>query len=159
MKKTIIVAHSENRVIGKDEDIPWHYPEDLKYFKEKTTSNAVLMGRKTFESLPEVSKPLQERLNIVLTSNPESISEDVSIAESLEEAWEIAEESKYEELFIAGGSSVYSQTIDEVDRMLITVVKDKRDGDSYFPDFNKEEWNEEIIRETDNLVFKEFTRI
>lgn len=159
MNKTIIVAYSENRVIGKDGSIPWHFPEDLKYFKEKTTGKAVLMGRRTFESLPEGAKPLPERLNIVLTSSPDEISEEVSVASSLEEVWEIAEESEYEELFIAGGASVYSQTIDEVDLMLVTIVKKEFEGDSYFPEFEKDNWSERIIRETDELVFKEFTRI
>ena len=159
MNKTIIVAYSENRVIGKDGSIPWHFPEDLKYFKEKTTGSAVLMGRRTFESLPEGAKPLPERLNIVLTSSPDEISEDVSVASSLEEVWEIAEESEYEELFIAGGASVYSQTIDEVDLMLVTIVKKEFEGDSYFPEFKKDNWSESVIRETDELVFKEFTRV
>lgn len=159
MEKVIIVACAENRVIGKDGDIPWHYPEDLKYFKEKTTGHSVVMGRKTFDSLPSDYKPLPNRLNIVLTRSPEKIDnshENVEVVENLDRAWEVAENNDGR-VFVAGGGSVYEQTIEKVDKVLITVIKENFDGDTYFPELG-DNWSESIVRETDALIFKEFSR-
>lgn len=159
MEKVIIVACTENRVIGKDGDIPWHYPEDLKYFKEKTTGHSVVMGRKTFDSLPSDYKPLPNRLNIVLTRSPEKIDnphENVEIVKNLDRAWEVAENNDGR-VFVAGGGSVYEQTIENIDKVLMTVVKENFDGDTYFPELG-DNWSESIVRETDALIFKEFSR-
>lgn len=141
MEKIIIVATSENNVIGKDGDIPWHIPEDMEHFKEKTTGHAVIMGRKTFESLPENFRPLPNRKNIVLTrSGLEEKPEGVEEASNLEEAWRQAEESN-ERAFVIGGESVYRQSLDEVDKILLTRIHEEYDGDTFFPELG-EEWRE-----------------
>jgi dihydrofolate reductase len=154
MKKIIIAALDEENVIGKNGEIPWHYPEDLKYFKEKTTDNSVLMGRKTYESLPEDFRPLPDRENIVLTRSDPDLSESVKIANSLEEAYEAAESQT---LFIAGGASVYNQALDDADKMVLTRIPEKHEGDTFFPEWEDENWELQSSRKDGELVFKEFT--
>jgi len=158
MEKIIIVAVSENNVIGKDGDIPWHIPEDLKHFKEKTTGNAVIMGRKTFESLPEDYKPLPERKNIVLTrSGLKNEYEQVEEVESLEEAYRQAGEFS-EKAFIIGGASIYEQTLDQCDKLVLTRIHEEYEGDTFFPEINKEKWIEEDRDDRENLSFIEYRR-
>ena len=135
MKKIIITAIDEERGIGKDGDIPWHYSEDMKFFKEKTMNNPVLMGRKTYESLPEDYRPLPGRKNIVLTRSGKKFDESVSKANSLEEAFEIADKHG-DKVFIAGGSSVYEQTLEKADKVIITRIPGKHDCDSFFPELD-----------------------
>lgn len=154
MEKIIIAAMDQEKAIGKDGDIPWHYPEDLKHFKEKTTGYSVLMGRKTYESLPEDFRPLPDRENIVLTRSDPEFDESVKVVNSLEEAYQSAENEK---LFIAGGASVYEQTLEDADRMILTRIPETHDGDTFFPDWDEENWDLESKREEGELVFEEFT--
>ena len=154
MEKIIISALDEERAIGKSGDIPWHYPEDLKYFKEKTTGYSVLMGRKTYESLPEDFRPLPDRENIVLTRSDPKFNESVKVVNSLEEAYQSAENEK---LFIAGGASVYEQTLDDADKIILTKIPGTHDGDTFFPEWDEENWDLESKREEGELVFEEFT--
>lgn len=156
MKKTIIAAVAENRAIGKNGEIPWHIPEDLKHFKEKTTGHPVIMGRKTFESLPEDFRPLPGRTNIVLTRS-ETDKEGVEVARSLEQAYRIAEEHG-DETFIIGGASVYEQVLPKADRMILTEVKKKVDGDTFFPEFDKKDWDEKEREEHEGFDFVTYTR-
>ena len=139
MKKIIIAAVAENGIIGKNGEIPWHIPEDLEHFREKTTGHTVVMGRKTFESLPDSFTPLPNRQNIVLTRSDFEPTESVKIANSLDEAWEKAENEK---IFIAGGAGVYRQTMDIADKMVLTEIHEEYKGDSYFPKFSEEDWRE-----------------
>jgi len=157
MEKVIIVAMDEKRVIGKNGDIPWHYPEDMKHFREKTTGNAVLMGRKTYFSIPEEFRPLEDRKNIVLTGSNPDLPGKVEKAGSLEEAWRIGERHS-EKLFIAGGSSVYRQTMEEADRMMVTRIHEEYDGDSYFPEWKEENWREVSREDGEELSFIEYER-
>ena len=154
MKKIIIAAMDEENAIGKKGEIPWHYPEDLKHFKEKTTGHSVLMGRKTYLSLPEGFRPLPDRENIVLTRSNPSLDGSVKIVNSLDEAYESAENEK---LFIAGGASVYEQTLEYADKMILTRVPGNHDGDTFFPEWNEENWELESRGEEKELVFEEFT--
>ena len=154
MEKIIIAAMDQEKAIGKDGDIPWHYPEDMNHFKEKTTGYSVLMGRKTYESLPEDFRPLPDRENIVLTRSDPEFNESVKVVNSLEEAYQSAENEK---LFIAGGASVYKQTLDDADRMILTKIPETHDGDTFFPDWKKENWDLESRRDEGELVFEEFT--
>ncbi|WP_414837609.1 dihydrofolate reductase [Candidatus Nanosalina sp. VS9-1] len=156
MEKIIIVAFDEERAIGKDGEIPWHYSSDMKHFREKTTGNTVLMGRKTYESLPEDFRPLPDRKNIVLTRSEFDADESVSVANSLDEAYSIAEDQEGD-LFIAGGSSIYRQTLDDADRAIITRIPGKHDGDTFFPELG-EDWIKSSEREEKGLQFQEFTR-
>lgn len=156
LKKTIIAAIDQEKAIGKNGEIPWHIPEDLKHFKEKTTGHPVIMGRKTFESLPENFRPLPERTNIVLTRS-DMDKEGVEIAKSFQKAYSIARDHG-EEAFIIGGASVYEQALPQADRMILTEVKKEVDGDTFFPEFDREEWNEESREEHEDFDFVTYTR-
>lgn len=158
MEKIIIAAVSKNNVIGKDGEIPWHYPEDLKHFKQKTMGNPVVMGSSTYESLPEEFKPLSGRKNIVLTNSGIKKDESVAVANSLDEAWDIAEEHS-EKAFIIGGASIYKQTLKQADKMVITRINEKYDGDTYFPEWKEKNWKEIKREERDNLSFIEYSRV
>lgn len=152
MEKIIIAAKSENNVIGKDGDIPWYFPEDLKHFKEETMDSPVVMGRGTYESLPEDHKPLPGRTNIVLTTSNTDYDESVEIANSLEEAWNIA--SKHgDEVYIIGGASIYKQTLETADRIILTEIHEKYEGDTYFPEIDKDKWKEIERDDRDELSF------
>ena len=158
MKKIIIAALAENRVIGKNGDIPWDLPEDMKHFKEKTMGHPVIMGRKTFQSFPESVRPLPGRTNIVLTrSGFEPEDESVKVMNSLEEAYELAEEFA-EKAFVIGGSSVYEQALETADRMVLTEVQRKVDGDTFFPEWDREAWKEIERSERDGFDFVEYER-
>ena len=152
MKKVIIAAVAENMVIGQDGDIPWHFPEDLKHFKQVTMGSPVVMGRGTYESLPEDFKPLPGRTNIVLTRSNPDYEESVKLANSLDEAWQIASE-KGEKVYIIGGASVYEQTLDSADKMILTEIHEEYEGDTYFPKFSKEEWKEVERNDREELSF------
>lgn len=154
MEKIIIAAVAKNGVIGKDGDIPWHIPEDLQHFKEKTTGNTVVMGRKTFESLPDSFKPLPDRQNIVLTrSDFDPENESVVIANSLDEAWE---KSENEKVFIMGGAGVYEQTLGEADKISLTEIDEEYEGDTFFPEFDEEKWREVKRDEREGFDFVEY---
>ena len=158
MEKIIIVAVSENGVIGKDGDIPWHYPEDLKHFKKKTMDHPVIMGSSTYRSLPEDFKPLPGRKNIVLTRSGIDVDESVSVANNLDEAWKIAGEHD-EKAFIIGGATIYEQTLKDADKLVLTRIHEEYDGDTFFPDWNKENWKEVKRDELEELSFLEYERI
>ncbi|PSG98783.1 MAG: dihydrofolate reductase [Nanohaloarchaea archaeon SW_7_43_1] len=157
MEKIIIAAVAENNVIGKDGDIPWHYSEDMKHFKQKTTGNTVIMGRKTFQSLPDSFKPLPDRQNIVLTRSDFSPqSESVTVANSLDEAWVRANNEK---VFIIGGEGVYEQSLEQTDKMILTEIKGEYEGDTYFPEWNEEKWRETEREEKNEFSFVEHERL
>lgn len=141
-KINLIVAMTEEGIIGRGNDLPWHIPEDLKHFKKTTLSNIILMGRKTFES---IGKPLPGRKNFILTSDPEKIpqqvrdQENIFIFPSFTDAAGAAS-SMAEELYIIGGASVYRDTIKYADRLYVSKVKMNYPGDVYFPEYDKSEW-------------------
>lgn len=131
---SLISAMSSNGVIGKDSSLPWHFPTDLKFFKDTTRAKTVIMGRKTFES-EGMPKPLPNRRNIIVTRDKDYLSIlDVEIAHSLEEAIEISKDDG--EVFIIGGSHLYKQAIDIVDKIYITIIDKEYDGDTFFPPFD-----------------------
>lgn len=142
-KISIIAAVADNLAIGKSNNLPWHLPADLKHFRQLTTGHAVVMGKRTFESLPK--GPLPNRKNIVLTSvMSEGVNEGYYEADSLEDALYLCENE--DNVFIMGGATVYKQCIDKVDSMYITWVHNDFSADTYFPKINFEEWKE-ISRE------------
>lgn len=156
LEKIIVVAVSENGVIGKDGDIPWHFPEDMKHFKNTTMGNPVVMGSNTYRSLPEDYTPLPGRENIVLTRSGIE-DESVDEANSLEEAWEIAD--KYsDKVFIIGGASIYEQTLEDADRMILTRIHEEYDGDTFFPDWNQKNWKEVERDDRKELSFIEYVK-
>lgn len=145
MIRTIIVARADNGVIGKDNGLVWKMPNDLKFFKEKTSGHYVIMGRKSFESM---GKPLPNRLNIIITRNKEYAVEGAMVVHSLQEALDFGSQQKQKEVFILGGGEIYKQAFEKelVDKMYLTEIKDTFEGDTYFPEFKQENW-EELERE------------
>jgi dihydrofolate reductase len=138
---SIIVAAAENSAIGKDNRLLWRLSDDLKQFKALTSGHAVIMGRKTFES---IGKPLPNRTNIVIT-HQEKVSADASVltANSIEKAIELAREAKgNEEVFIIGGGNIYEQSLGITEKIYLTEVKVAIDGDTFFPELDKNEWKE-----------------
>lgn len=141
-KISIIVSVSENWVIGKDNKLLWKLSSDLQRFKSLTTGHAVIMGQKTMESLPKGFLP--NRTNIVLTDDPDFSSENVIPAYSIADALNKATYYDEEEIFIIGGGSVYKQFLDIADKLYLTVVHTKIDGDTTFPQIDESEWKLEF---------------
>lgn len=138
---SLIAAVTKNHVIGRNNDLPWKLPDDMKYFMETTTGHAVIMGRKNFFSLPPKFRPLKDRQNIVITRNPDSLNGyDVDVVSSIDEAFKKA--PKNEEIFVIGGSQIFEQTLSRADRLYITEIDATIDGDVHFPAFNKNDWVE-----------------
>lgn len=144
-KVSIIAAIADNLAIGKNNKLPWHLPADLKHFKQLTTGHAVVMGKRTFESLP--NGPLPNRKNIVLTSIPEGDFDKYYEATSIKDALDLCEHE--DEVFIIGGASIFSQAIKMVDNMYITWVHANFEADTFFPKINLKVWKE-ISREEFN---------
>ena len=136
MKISIIAAMSDNRVIGRDGGLPWHLPSDLKRFKFLTMGHAVIMGRKTFES---VGKALPGRRCIVITRQGDYKADDILVAHSLGQALSIVGKTETE-VFILGGETIYNLTLDIVTHMYLTVVHATINGDTLFPKFDIDDW-------------------
>jgi len=152
----LVVAHDVNRVIGKDNKMPWHYPEDLKYFKSVTLNKNVLMGSNTLGSIISyLGKPLPNRHTILLTSRKE-VSYDVEIVNSIEDA---LDKYKNKDLFIVGGKSVYEQFLPYADYLYITLINKEYDGDTYFPEYDLNEWELLSNDNQDVLEFKIYKRV
>jgi len=149
---SIIVAIAENYAIGKNNDLLWHISEDMKLFKRITTGRTVVMGKRTFESLPR--RPLPNRRNVVITDIPGERIGGCDMAYSMHEA--IALCPKEEENFIIGGASVYKQFLPFTDRLYLTRVHKPFDGDVFFPEIDFSEWrllSREDFPESDNNDF------
>jgi len=133
----MIWAMSQNRVIGRDNKLPWHLPNDLKYFKRVTTGKPVIMGRKTYES---IGRPLPNRTNIVVTRDTGFEAAGVKVVHSLDEAIDLAEADTVinggEEVIVMGGAEIYAQALPRADRLYLTLVHAEVDGDAYFPEID-----------------------
>ncbi|NRS19646.1 dihydrofolate reductase [Brevibacillus sp. HB1.2] len=126
---SLIVAYARNQVIGKDGDMPWHLPADLKNVKELTTGQTIVMGRKTFES---IGKPLPNRRNVVLTRSQDFHPEGVDVVHTKEEVLALGD------VIIFGGSEIYRQFLDVVDRLYITEIDLETEGDTFFPAWDRD---------------------
>jgi dihydrofolate reductase len=135
---SIIVAVDENNAIGKDNKLLWHITEDLKHFKSITNGHPVIMGRKTFES---IGKALPNRTNIIVTHNIQYIAPGCIVVSSLEKAIALASEID-DNQFIIGGASIFEKTVRIADIIYLTVVHNKYDADTFFPEIPENEWNE-----------------
>lgn len=133
---SIIVAAATNQAIGKDNQLLWHLPNDLRFFKKTTTGHPIIMGRKTYES---VGRPLPNRRNIVITRRPDYLAEGVEVAHSLAQAIALATDNT-EEIFIVGGAEIYKQALPLTDRIYLTRVHTTINGDTYFPEFDSSTW-------------------
>ncbi|MCP5244713.1 MAG: dihydrofolate reductase [Burkholderiales bacterium] len=143
----ILVAMAKNRVIGKNNGLPWHLPADLKHFKSLTMGHTIIMGRKTYES---IGRPLPGRTNIIVTGQTGFNVTGAIVVHSLDDALQLDKQSDISgqncERFIIGGAELYRQTIALSRRMYITEIQRTFDGDTYFPEYNPDEWYE-ISRE------------
>lgn len=156
---TLIVARDRNGAIGKDNDIPWQAPEDMKAFQRETLGGAIIMGRNTWDSLPV--KPLKNRLNLVVSSNPEAADE---VFGSISEAVETAYARGYRRVYGIGGAGIYREMLAMADRLLITeVATEVIDADTFFPDIPEGEWRRhgetELRVEDPACVMVEYIRI
>lgn len=133
---SFLVAMDRNRLIGRDDDLPWHLPADLRYFKKLSTGHPVIMGRKTFDS---IGKPLPGRKNIVLTRNPEFEHEDVDVFHSAEDFLKSGIPFG-KECFVIGGARIFETFISYADRLYITRIDAEFEGDTYFTVFKEEKW-------------------
>jgi dihydrofolate reductase len=136
---SLIVAAAQNGVIGRDNQLIWHLPDDLKQFKRLTTGHPIIMGRKTFDS---IGKPLPNRTSIVITRNQDWQFEGVIVVNSVNEAIEAARQTGTDEAFVIGGAEVYKMTLPVADKIYLTEVKAEFEGDAYLNVPNKEEWQE-----------------
>ncbi len=143
----IIVAMSKNRVIGNDNTLIWHLPEDLKRFKQLTTGNTIVMGRKTYES---IGRPLPNRRSIIITRDTNYKVDGCEVVNSLEEALELSNNN----CFIIGGGEIYRQAMDKADRLYITKIEKEFEGDTTFPSFINGEWYESNCEEFKNDEFE-----
>lgn len=142
-KLCAIVAMDENGLIGRQNQLPWHLPADLKHFKTVTTSYPIIMGRKTYES---IGRPLPNRTNIVVTREATLVAPGCLVVTTIEGAIKTAASEQAEKIFIIGGSEIYKQTLDQIDYLYITIVHHAFEGDTFFKGFKRDEW-QEVVRE------------
>lgn len=128
---SLLVAHDLHHVIGKDNQMPWHIPEELAYFKKQTMGKAIVMGRKTFES---IGRPLPGRLNIIVTRNGDYKAEGAEVVHDIDSAVKKAEEYA-EEVMVIGGAQIFEMTMDKADRLYVTVIEKNYPGDTFFPSY------------------------
>lgn len=148
---SLIAGISQNNCIGLNGQLPWHIPEDLKHFREVTAGKTVLMGRKTWESLPEKFRPLPNRTNIIITRQTDySAPTGVEIFATIDEAVAAHPE---QEIIVIGGAEIYQQTIDRADRLYITHVNQTVDGDAFFPIIDLNIWQETQREDYDGYSF------
>ena len=157
MSISVIAAVAENLCIGKNNRLPWNIPEDLKHFKEMTLGKVVVMGQNTFESiLGYIGKPLPNRTNVVLTFDESyHAPEGVKIFNSIDK---VLAAFFNDDIFFAGGASIYKQTIDLADTLYITHVHQVVDGDVFFPEIDKNKWRETEREDHDGFSFVTYNK-
>ncbi|MGI9544135.1 MAG: dihydrofolate reductase [Cyclobacteriaceae bacterium] len=143
MMISLIAALAKNNVIGKDNELVWHLPDDMRYFMKTTLGHCVLMGRRNYESIPAKYRPLKNRTNIVVTRQMDyQVSEKVIPVNSVDQGITFARQYGEVELFVIGGGEIYQQTLNIADRLYLTEIKSDFEGDTYFPEFDRSEWKE-----------------
>lgn len=155
MRKLIaIVAHDPNRLIGANNALPWHLPGDLAFFKKTTTGHAIVMGRKTYQS---IGRPLPKRQNIVLTRDPQWAAPGVTVITDPAALGSLALENEGP-IYIIGGSQIYEAFLPLLDELLVTCVKKTYQGDTYFPEYDHLFGEPEILVEEDEYEVRRFTK-
>lgn len=155
MKISLIAAMAEDRVIGIDNKLPWKLPADLAWFKKNTLNKPIVMGRKTWESLP--FRPLPGRDNIIITrdknyqanNTKNEVVSSVIVCSSIDDAIDYAKKQKNEELMFIGGATLYEQVLEKVDCLYLTQVKGKFEGDAWFPEIDFSDWREDYFEDND----------
>ncbi len=140
---SLIAAVAKNGVIGKANGLPWHLPDDMKYFMQTTQGHHVIMGRKNYESLPEKFRPLPNRTNIVVTHQENFHAPGCEIAHNSNDAITLARENQERELFIIGGAEIYSLSLSIADKLYLTEIDAVIEGDTFFPKFDKKLWSQD----------------
>ncbi len=143
MKLTEIAAVGKNRELGKDNQLIWHFPQDLKFFKEQTKGHTIVMGRKTFESLPGM---LPKRHHIVISKSGAKFPEEVEVFSSID-AFVDAYQTKEEEIFVIGGATIYKQMLNLCHRLILTEINQSYDADVFFPEFDKTLYHKQILND------------
>jgi dihydrofolate reductase len=139
---SLIAALAKNHVIGKNNDLPWNLPDDMKYFMQTTKGHHVIMGRKNYQSIPEKFRPLPNRTNIVVTRQKTFQAPGCIVVHSIGEGLAIADNNREPELFIVGGAEIYKAAMKHTQRMYLTEIHAVIEGDTYFPEFPQAEWKE-----------------
>lgn len=139
-KLAMVVALDKNRLIGADNGLPWRLPDDMQWFVDKTMGKPVLMGRKTYQSIPAKFRPLRGRHNIVLTRDPLYQPPGATVVHSIEDALEAA--GDVEEIIIGGGANLYAQLLPQTRRLYLTLIEAELEGDAFFPEFEGYAWRE-----------------
>ena len=142
MTISLIAALSKNRIIGKNNDLPWHLPDDMRYFMQTTKGHHVILGRKNYDSLPVKFRPLPNRTNILVTRQKKFQAEGCIIVNSTEAAIDLARKNSEEEVFIIGGAEIYNLSFSLANRLYLTEIDAVIEGDTHFPEFQKTDWSE-----------------
>jgi len=160
----LVAAVAENGVIGADGEMPWHYPRDLAHFKRLTTGHPVVLGRITYESIAErIGGPLPDRPSVVVTTGDPELPEGAvaagGITEATERARAIAADRGVDAIYVIGGATVYEAFLPVADRMVLTEVPDRPDGDTRFPTWDAESWTETDREADGDLAFVTYERV
>lgn len=139
MKISLIAAVAKNGVIGRQNDLPWHLPDDFAFFKRKTSHHPIIMGRKSLEAL---GKPLPNRTNIIITRNSGFQVEGVTTVHTLDDALAEAKAINQDEIFVIGGAEIYAMALPAATTLYLTEIHKTYEGDAYFPEFDRSEWRE-----------------
>lgn len=139
MRIALIAAASDNDVIGRDNDLPWHLPDEFRHFKRTTKGHHVIMGRRTWESQ---AKPLPGRVNVVVSSRRDYEAPGATVVHSLDEALELARAAGEDEAFVIGGTRLYAEALGIADRIYLTRVHTTLEGDAHFPPYDPAQWRE-----------------
>lgn len=157
MALSLIAALAQNNCIGKDGKLPWSIPEDMQHFKDITTGHVVLMGRKTWESIPLKFRPLPNRTNVILTRDPTyTVPDGVIVCTSLTD---VIQKFSNEKILVIGGADIYRQTIDIADTLSITHVYQDVSGDAFFPEIKKDVWKETEREERNGFAFVTYKKL
>ena len=147
MKISLIAALAQNRAIGKDNDLLWHLPADMRFFKEKTSGHCILTGRRNYESIPERFRPLPNRTNIVVSRSTGDYP-GAHLVHSIQEGFDLAAAQGETECMVIGGGQIYAETLKQADIMYLTRVDATyADADTFFPEWNEAEWDVEVLSE------------
>lgn len=139
---SLIAARSRNGVIGKNNDLPWRLPDDMKYFMTTTRGHHAIMGRKNYDSLPDAFKPLPHRTNIVVTRQSNFAAPGCIVVHSLEHALKVASDNGEQETFVIGGAEIYALALPLAHKLYLTEIEADIEGDTYFPAFDNQHWVE-----------------
>ena len=139
---SIIVAISKNQVIGKNNQLIWHLPKDMKFFMDTTMDTVVIMGRKNYESIPKKYRPLKNRKNVIITRNKSYVAKGCTVVNTIDESLKFLNNIENSEVFVIGGGEIYKKFLEKelVDRMYVTHIDEYFDGDTFFPDVNYDNW-------------------